>query len=176
MGLENQVVHHKTIRQIRTRSKGARIYARKIRYSINYDWQNPRRTPVVPAQTALQSVCTDSLLAKWHTEFWFVMLYRYCWCNTDNYLLQLKSHYFYDKIESAAPLKESSISSEAVKWDDLGFISAHEIYYQANLSLVPTCIVLRIVRIPISLYWDPYDYCDSYRFTLIGRIAGCWCW
>ena len=49
------------------------------------------------------------------TEFWFVMLYRYGWCNTDNYLLQLKSHYFCDKIESAAPLKESSISSEAVK-------------------------------------------------------------
>ena len=30
VGLENQVVYHKTIRLIRTRSKGARTYAKKL--------------------------------------------------------------------------------------------------------------------------------------------------
>ena len=45
--LESQVVHHKTIRLIRTRSKGARTHARKLSiaiWSINYAWQNPSRT------------------------------------------------------------------------------------------------------------------------------------
>ena len=71
VGLESQVACHKTIRLIRTKSKGAKTYAKKLSiaiWSINYDWQSARRTHevglVVPAPTALQSVYTDSLPAK----------------------------------------------------------------------------------------------------------------